>query len=133
MSSNISTDAESSLILNPSNPMCFLLPELAFQVKISGYILVGTMAIFVWDLLHNILNDYKLLFEHRIRLPTLVYFISRLFCLGAMVSSVVLQTTPLPTCNGFGKLLDVLFTDAISPHLFFSSSAFEPYSIGAHG
>ena len=38
------------------------------------------MQIFVWEILINICNDYILLFEHRLRLPTVVYFISRYVC-----------------------------------------------------
>ena len=67
--------------------------EVAFQMVTARYITVGTFAvsfgepigfviltrfqIFVWEILINICNDYILLFEHQLRLPTVVYFASR--------------------------------------------------------
>lgn len=33
--------------------------------------------VIAWDVLSNLGNDYKLLFKHRISLPSIVYVVSR--------------------------------------------------------
>jgi len=80
---------------NPFTPLAFLPPDIAFQITIASYILVGTLGVsstllgisqynlihlnqvLVWDILNNIGGDFKLLFKHRISLPTIAYFLSR--------------------------------------------------------
>jgi len=86
-----------SAILNPFSPMTFLSPEQAFQLKISRYILVGTLGVscqsvylsvesvkmanvyqaLLWDIISNLKIDYILLSRHRIRSQTVIYFISK--------------------------------------------------------
>jgi len=89
--------------------LCFLSSEMATEVMISRYITVSTLAIYVWDFSNNILNDYNLLSRYRLRLPTVVYFISRISSLGFIVSTTVFQTAPVNACYQLEKSLGVLF------------------------
>jgi len=75
--------------------MAFLPPEIAYQVTISVYIVVGAMGVCVfcslrlepnlsairqvmtWDILNHLRSDYILLFKFPIRPPTTAYFVSR--------------------------------------------------------
>jgi len=82
---------------------------LAYQVMTSRYITVAALAVFIWELLNNILNDYNLLFKHRIRLPIVVYFISRICSLGFIASATVFQTAPVNMCSKLEKGLGILF------------------------
>ena len=79
MSSNAIPFSNNSL--KPVDPLLSSLPpELAFQVMTMRYITVATFAVsqlFIWEILLNIFNDYNLLFPHRIRFSTVVYFVSR--------------------------------------------------------
>ncbi|KAF8808739.1 hypothetical protein BYT27DRAFT_7096258 [Phlegmacium glaucopus] len=112
-------DLDSS-VLNSPDPLCFLPHELASQLLIVRYIAVGTLSVFIWELLNNILNDYKLLSEYRVRLPTATYFISRVCCLGFIISSTVFETTPIPTCYGLQKTMDVFYSiTVVSTSLLF--------------
>ena len=79
--------------MEPFDPGLSSVPlELAFQVMTTRYITIGTLTvswcqlgdflsnliqIIIWEMLINICDDYYLLFEHRLRLPTFIYFISR--------------------------------------------------------
>ncbi|KAF8154826.1 hypothetical protein B0H34DRAFT_718046 [Crassisporium funariophilum] len=98
---------------NPFTPMAFLPPELAFQVTISTYILVGSLGVMIWDILNNLQGDIKLLFKHKIGLPTVAYFISRLGSLGYVLASTIFETAPTGNCASFEKGLDWLYPIAI--------------------
>ena len=51
------------------------------------------LKIYAWDLLNNILNDYRLLSQYRIRIPTVVYLISRRVC--SFLAAASLTHSPL--------------------------------------
>ncbi|KAJ7601785.1 hypothetical protein FB45DRAFT_1016265 [Roridomyces roridus] len=76
---------------NPSTPLAFLPPDLADQWEVSRYIHVATLGAYVWDLALNLSSDYALLFKHPLRLPTVVYFLSRLSTLSYVLSSFIFQ------------------------------------------
>ncbi|KAJ7248972.1 hypothetical protein C8J57DRAFT_1357332 [Mycena rebaudengoi] len=73
MSSPNATD-----LLNPLTPLAYLPLDFAYQLEIGNYITIGTLGAFIWDILCNTHNDYKLLFKHRISLGTVTYFFSSL-------------------------------------------------------
>ncbi|KDR73143.1 hypothetical protein GALMADRAFT_72738 [Galerina marginata CBS 339.88] len=106
---------------NPLTPMAFLPPDLAFQVTIAIYILVGSLGVMIWDILNNLKSDYILLTKYRITLPTITYVISRLGSLGYVLASTIFETAPTGNCIAFEKGLDWLYPIAIpaSSLLFF--------------
>ncbi|KAF8898046.1 hypothetical protein CPB84DRAFT_1681667 [Gymnopilus junonius] len=106
---------------NPFTPMAFLPPDIAFEVTIATYVLVGSLGVMIWDVLNNLKGDFKLLFKYRITLPTIAYFISRLGSLAYVLSSTIFETAPAGNCAKFEKGLDALYPIAIpaSSLLFF--------------
>jgi hypothetical protein len=98
---------------NPFTPMAFLPPNIAFQVTIATYILVGSCGVIVWDILNNLNGDYALLFKYQVTLPTIAYFISRLGSLGYVLASTIFETAPTGDCARFEKGLDWLFPVAV--------------------
>ncbi|PPQ94179.1 hypothetical protein CVT25_003816 [Psilocybe cyanescens] len=101
-------------ILNPFTPMAFLLPEVASQVVISGYMVVGSCGVFIWDVINNIKADYILLSRYPMRFPTIVYIMSRrLATLGYVLSATIYQTAPVGRCARFEMALNVFNTIAI--------------------
>ncbi|KAF8812436.1 hypothetical protein BYT27DRAFT_7133062 [Phlegmacium glaucopus] len=121
MSWQKAADIGSAPIPKPLEQLCSLSPHMIFQVLVARYVSVGTLAVFFWEILNNIFNDYKLLTEHRIRFPTVVYFISRVSCLGFIISVVILETTPIARCDLLEKGLEIIypFTVISSSLLFF--------------
>ncbi|KAF9045139.1 hypothetical protein BJ165DRAFT_1602816 [Panaeolus papilionaceus] len=101
---------------NPTTPMALLPPDLAFQVTISSYILVGSCGVLVWDLLDNITSDFRLLTKYRIGPATVIYFISRLGSLAYVLGSTIFETAAIThNCFGFDKVVSGLYPVAIAP------------------
>ncbi|KAF7360663.1 hypothetical protein MVEN_00798000 [Mycena venus] len=86
-------------IPNPLTPMAFFPPDIAYQVQISLYIVLGTLGAFVWEILSNLHNDYRLLTAQRVGLATCVYFFSRFWSFLHVLSSSVFNTYPLKWCS----------------------------------
>ncbi|KAF7367824.1 hypothetical protein MSAN_00846800 [Mycena sanguinolenta] len=66
--------ANATELPNPFTPLAFLPPALASQFEGWRYVVAATLGAYVWDIGLNLGNDYALLFKHRIRFPTIVYF-----------------------------------------------------------
>ncbi|KAJ6454655.1 hypothetical protein C8R45DRAFT_1037617, partial [Mycena sanguinolenta] len=64
---------------------------------------------YIWDIGLNLGNDYTLLFKHRVRFPTIVYFVSRAFTLASILTSFVFQVAPVKNCNALLIGFDVCF------------------------
>ncbi|PPQ74973.1 hypothetical protein CVT24_010274 [Panaeolus cyanescens] len=95
---------------NPLTPMAFLPPMLATQVTTGVYVLVGGCAVFVWDFLDNLRNDYRLLTKYRIRLPTIAYMISRLGTLGLVLSGAIFGSAAITTdCARFHRVVGAFY------------------------
>ncbi|TFK38710.1 hypothetical protein BDQ12DRAFT_665959 [Crucibulum laeve] len=95
------------------------LPQtLIYEFYVSGYIYAAALAVsvssvggwqfdteidqvFIWDTAINLGDDYQLLFEHKIRPPTVVYYLSRASLWAYIATSLVFQTlfTVIGVCN----------------------------------
>ncbi|KAH0581337.1 hypothetical protein H2248_012429 [Termitomyces sp. 'cryptogamus'] len=104
--------------LNPLTPMAFLAPRVGYQATISAYVMVGSLAALIWDVLSHVDSDFKLLFRHKIGIPTIVYFLSRASVLVYVSLNVIFITAALPNCQIIEKTICVLY------HITFSSTAF---------
>ncbi|KAF7336016.1 hypothetical protein MSAN_02315300 [Mycena sanguinolenta] len=69
--------ANTTELSNPFTPLAFLPPALASQLEVSRYLIAATLGAYVWDIGLNLGNDYALLFKHKVRFSTIVYFLSR--------------------------------------------------------
>ncbi|KAJ7277425.1 hypothetical protein C8J57DRAFT_1309187 [Mycena rebaudengoi] len=114
MSSPNATD-----LLNPLTPLAYLPPDFAHQMQIGNYIAIGTLGAFIWDILCNTHNDYKLLFKHRIGLGTVAYFFSRLATLFYILMSTLFQSTyPLNNCSVAAKANEIACVIALPANSF---------------
>ncbi|KAJ6454637.1 hypothetical protein C8R45DRAFT_846347 [Mycena sanguinolenta] len=84
---------------NPSTPLAFLPPTLANQLEVSRYVNAATLGAYVWDIGLNLGDDYALLFKHRVRFTTIVYFLSRAFTLAFILVLFVDQVAPVENCD----------------------------------
>ncbi|KAF9045141.1 hypothetical protein BJ165DRAFT_1528051 [Panaeolus papilionaceus] len=102
------------LLPNPLTPMALLPPDLAFQVTISTYILVGSCGVLVWDILDNLTGDFRLLTKYPIGLATVAYFVSRLGSLGYALTSTIYETAAITNdCNHFFHIVSAFYPLAI--------------------
>ncbi|KAF8898069.1 hypothetical protein CPB84DRAFT_1748075 [Gymnopilus junonius] len=106
-------DNATAQLPNPLAPMAFLPPDIAYQVTIASYILVGSLGVLVWDILNNLDGDFRLLTQHRIGMPTVAYFISRLGSLAYVLASTIFETARAGNCPRFEKIVCALFPIAI--------------------
>ncbi|KAF7373770.1 hypothetical protein MSAN_00588700 [Mycena sanguinolenta] len=107
--------------LNPSTPLAFLPPALAEQLEQSRYVFAATLGAYIWDIALNLGNDYTLLFKHRVRFPTIVYFLSRVFTLAYILTSFIDITAPVKNCNAFERGYGIcgVLTQTATAMLFF--------------
>ncbi|RDB23130.1 hypothetical protein Hypma_009754 [Hypsizygus marmoreus] len=107
-----------SSIVNPLTPTAYLPPSVAFESSIATYVVIGSVAALIWDILMNVDGDYRLLVEHRISFPTSVYFLSRLATFSSTFLNAVFLTGSLGKhCQTVKKAQCVFY------HLAFSSTA----------
>ncbi|KAJ7222153.1 hypothetical protein GGX14DRAFT_558254 [Mycena pura] len=100
--------------LNPNTPLAFLPPDLAREVQVGGYVLAGTLGAYIWDILCNLHNDYKLLLKYRVGFATVVYFVSRLWSLMYILSATLIETFPLgKACAPVSTFAGVCYTIAV--------------------
>ncbi|KAF9043101.1 hypothetical protein BJ165DRAFT_1348359 [Panaeolus papilionaceus] len=99
---------------NPFTPMAFLPPDLAFQVMIALYTIVGSLAVMIWDIVTHLGDDYRLVTKYRIGPSTVVYFVSRYewSCLAYLLMLAIMETAPVDNCGRI-RWIQILFPVAI--------------------
>ncbi|KAF5372124.1 hypothetical protein D9758_005019 [Tetrapyrgos nigripes] len=121
-----------------SNPYLALLPpDMARAAQATVYVQVGTLGMFLWDILMNLHGDYQIIAGHaprhtsslagrkpnkmifRVGLPTVVYFISRIMTLGFQLSSTLLMVAPV-SCTPTARIIGATsYLSIISTALLF--------------
>ncbi|KAJ7508619.1 hypothetical protein B0H11DRAFT_1902224 [Mycena galericulata] len=104
-----------------SNPLDFLPPSVAVPFEQSRYLYAATIGAYVWDIALNLGNDYALLFKYKIRFPTIVYFLSRIFTLAYILTCFVYAVAPVQNCSALALGFDIclLLTQTTTAMLFF--------------
>ncbi|TEB11311.1 hypothetical protein FA13DRAFT_1886764 [Coprinellus micaceus] len=81
---------------------------------IGSYVVVGSLAVILWDILQNLPADLKILTQSRIRLPSIVYLVSRLLSLAHVLWSAVFYVSAVGNCADNLLGLSVLYPLSIS-------------------
>ncbi|KAK7436528.1 hypothetical protein VKT23_019082 [Stygiomarasmius scandens] len=87
------------IVLNPNTPLAWLPSFIADQIQVLNYTTAVTLGIYLWDIAVNLGNDYQLLFKHKIRYQTIIYYLSRIFTLIFVLSSFVLEVARFNNCQ----------------------------------
>ncbi|KAF7335965.1 hypothetical protein MSAN_02309900 [Mycena sanguinolenta] len=113
--------ANTTGLSNPSTSLAFLPPTLASQFEVSRYVYAATLGAYAWDIGLNLGNDYALLFKHRVRFPTIVYFFSRASTLAYILTFFIFQVAPAESCNGLaiGSSICIILLQTSTAMLFF--------------
>ncbi|KAF4618686.1 hypothetical protein D9613_009933 [Agrocybe pediades] len=77
---------------NPQTPMAFFPPDLAWQITIALYSLVGASSVIIWDILTNLHTDIRMLKHSKANLSLAVYFVSRFSTLFYLLGETILQS-----------------------------------------
>ncbi|KAF9457888.1 hypothetical protein BDZ94DRAFT_161269 [Collybia nuda] len=99
---------------NSSTPLAFLPPDQAYQKAIMDYVGIGGLSVLVWDILTHLHSDYKLITQHRIKLPTIVYLISRWCTLLYVITGSLFHTAPIDDCNALIKVSCAVYHITVS-------------------
>ncbi|THU96698.1 hypothetical protein K435DRAFT_858255 [Dendrothele bispora CBS 962.96] len=92
----------SKFLPNPTTPLAFLSLD------------VNRWDVDAWALLVNIPKDWILLFRHKLKTPTVVYFISRVCTLGCLITESVFLTARLSERKTPARVIKVLFFTAMA-------------------
>ncbi|KAF7335944.1 hypothetical protein MSAN_02307800 [Mycena sanguinolenta] len=113
--------ANATELPNPFTPLAFLPPALASQLEASRYLYAATLGAYVWDIGLNLGNDYILLFKHRVRFPTIVYFMSKIFTLAYILTTFFFQVAPVKNCDALsvGLGICIVLSQTSTTLLFF--------------
>ncbi|EED79147.1 predicted protein, partial [Postia placenta Mad-698-R] len=106
---------------NPFTPLAYVPPDLAQEIEIARYILAGATGAFVWDILSNVKDEYKVIFKTQFSLPTGVYILSRVASFVFVFVSTLWKTSPVDHCNAFEKFVTscLLVSTSTTSLLFF--------------
>ncbi|KAJ7142690.1 hypothetical protein C8R44DRAFT_924322 [Mycena epipterygia] len=96
-----------------NDPLSLLPPDVAKIFEILRYVATGSTAVFVWDVLTNIKDDYHLLTKYPVRWPVLAYLTSRILCLVYVLGFTIFLTYPVGGCKTLALVLDWLYPAAI--------------------
>ncbi|KAJ6455223.1 hypothetical protein C8R45DRAFT_1188615 [Mycena sanguinolenta] len=106
---------------NPFTPLAFLPPSAGNQFEVSRYFHAVTFGAYVWDIALNLGNDYVLLFKHKVRFPTIVYFLSRALTLAFILVCFLDQVALVENCNAItlGWTITSILAKSATATLFF--------------
>ncbi|KAF8954564.1 hypothetical protein BDZ97DRAFT_1676531 [Flammula alnicola] len=104
---------------NPLTPMAFIPPDIAFQMTMTTYVLVGTMGALTWETVNSLLADYSLLTRYQLTFTTIIYVISRISTFIFILTLVYILSAPV----GFGMCHKLrLFPTVCLPLVFATPS-----------
>ncbi|KAF7377845.1 hypothetical protein MSAN_00208000 [Mycena sanguinolenta] len=113
--------ANATELPNPLTPLAFLPPALASQFAVSQYLYAATLGAYVWDIGLNLGHDYVLLFKHKVRFPTIVYFLSRAVTFAFILTSFVYEVAPVKNCQALalGWSICIILSQTTTRMLFY--------------
>ncbi|KAJ6473087.1 hypothetical protein C8R45DRAFT_761049, partial [Mycena sanguinolenta] len=103
-----------SLLPNPFTPNAFLPPDIVHEIQTAAYILVGTIGAFVWTILSNLVDDYKLLAKTKFTIGTATYLSSKILTFGCIFGAALFQTYPLKHCRFAFQIVGSIYATAVS-------------------
>ncbi|KIM36340.1 hypothetical protein M413DRAFT_78414 [Hebeloma cylindrosporum] len=100
--------------MNTSQVNATFFPGQAYQIMVSTHVIAGALAIMCWDILHNLNNDYRLLFKYRSAYRLELFISDRLGTLGYAVAIAITQTAPIGRCEELHLAMSCLYSICIS-------------------
>ncbi|KAJ6571459.1 hypothetical protein B0H19DRAFT_1255427 [Mycena capillaripes] len=84
------------------NPASLLPLDLVHQLQIASYVLI-------WDILHGLAADYRILAKHQLRISFFAYLVSRVSSLVYVLGFTLFATYPIPDCQVARLVFDSFF------------------------
>jgi len=99
---------------NPQTPLAFIPSDIAAWFEITRYVVVGTLGMYLWDLLTNVKGDIMLLTKYRIGFPTVAYFLARISALVYILNSAIFLTAQVGDCQKMEHAETIGFSISVS-------------------
>ncbi|KAJ6596051.1 hypothetical protein B0H10DRAFT_2089378 [Mycena sp. CBHHK59/15] len=85
---------------DPLAPNFALLPpDLARKLQLATFVTTGSLAIFIWDILHCLSAEYTLLFKYKAHWSLVAYFLSKFGSFGYVLGFTLFGTYPIGRCS----------------------------------
>ncbi|KAJ7868678.1 hypothetical protein B0H13DRAFT_1056049 [Mycena leptocephala] len=73
--------------------------SLSSELRTQRLVYAGTTAVCIWDILHSLSDDYSILFEHKFRISTAAYLVSRIASFTYVLGFTLFNTYPFEDCR----------------------------------
>ncbi|KAH7910122.1 hypothetical protein BJ138DRAFT_1009500 [Hygrophoropsis aurantiaca] len=115
------TSPSSSILPNPYTPLAWLEPSLAAQFEASCYLYVAVLGAFIWDWLIALPEEYRMIRTSKLRLPIIMYYVSRFGALAWIMTNLVSQVGSVPDCEKLQNAIGAsyVFASPSTSALFF--------------
>ncbi|KAF7350870.1 hypothetical protein MSAN_01649100 [Mycena sanguinolenta] len=97
-------------------------PEVERQLQAARFVLVGSAAVLIWDILNTLTEDYEIFFNNQFQIAAAAYLVSRITAAAFVVGFVVFSTYPgIHNCQTLLILLSSLipFANGSNSLIFF--------------
>ncbi|KAF9548192.1 hypothetical protein CPC08DRAFT_648493, partial [Agrocybe pediades] len=98
---------------NAATPLAYLPEELALQVALSTYIIIGACAVMVWDFVCDVPAMVRLVMPAMLSYSTPAYILSRLGTLGYVLGTAIYHTSPVRHCFTLQRVVDWFYPLAV--------------------
>ncbi|KAJ7893579.1 hypothetical protein B0H13DRAFT_1886286 [Mycena leptocephala] len=88
------------------------------QIEVSQYVASCSLAVFVWDILSNVRNDYLLFFKHKSAMAAVAYIMSRIGTLIFVLGFTTFVLNPFTDCNKALIAFNSFFSVGVSGSAF---------------
>ncbi|KAF9524410.1 hypothetical protein CPB83DRAFT_909951 [Crepidotus variabilis] len=122
MMDNDTTTNFTYAILNPMTPFSFVPVEIAEQLEIVHYVIVGCLAVILWDIVVSGSDDYRLYRKKKFTLVTGVFLAARSTAIISLLYTSLVHTAGLDNCRThvFIDIAMLVLNRALNTFLYFS-------------
>ncbi|KAF9530535.1 hypothetical protein CPB83DRAFT_850496 [Crepidotus variabilis] len=96
-------------VLNPGAPLRFLDPQIAMEFELGHYVIVGSMAVMVWDFIISIPEDFRLVRKTKLTFMTGVFLAMRVTAVLSLLYATIVDTAKLQDCARHENIDLILF------------------------
>lgn len=93
-----------------------------WQQEVDFDIVLAVLGMFVWDMLINLPADYRLLVKCDFKVSTLVYFFSRICCLGMLVTGLFLGNIGADSSKDGNSFINCRITSTMVTTFYYLST-----------
>ncbi|KAH8102115.1 hypothetical protein BXZ70DRAFT_54267 [Cristinia sonorae] len=94
----------SNVSLHATPPLPLFSPEVVRQIINEQYILIGTLAAWLWDTVLSAEEEWRMFYEYGLKCPDVVYILSRLTTGFFIFSTAIGSVAPTTHCRTLAKI-----------------------------